>query len=572
MTKENLKLLICALKSAGWRAPIELLDTLSDSKVTARQKQFRPLLYLPTSPTPEKDTEFWLASAVAFHPSDAKSAGKPGSWCTWTSLSSPAQQQKEIVALLTRLQQYQPVLIPQDVGQMISLRPRIKNLPSEVDLIMSTSGTTTVGGHLVGLQQSDLVMSAKTTNHFFQAEQGAHWVVSLPRDHIAGLQTVVRSFISGVRPALLSFAQGFNELALQDLLEHCFTSAHPVFVSLVPTQLWRCLNHPQAQSIVQSLAKCAGILLGGAAVNPELLARAQQVGLPIVTTYGMTETAGGCVYNGRPLPGVKIGFLPTETSSALPTDSGFPFPQRICLTVPWRFHSYLETNQTPPDLSLTSNLAQSSSSLLDTKPAPHSALKPDSKAYPFPGPSTPSSNPPHLDSSLASGTKEQVFVTSDLGYLNSNQELVVVGRADEVANSGGLKIPLGPVRTAIEMAITQLFGETGKQISVFCTTLPDLEWGEKITAVFESEATAQELGSQVKSLLTAGPSSLLAVNQLKTPQSESVPFEANLPAAWQPKCFVTLPSFPLFKTGKINRNQLNKLVKAKFDLGDYWPK
>jgi O-succinylbenzoic acid--CoA ligase len=48
------------------------------------------------------------------------------------------------------------------------------------------------------------------------------------------------------------------------------------------------------------------VLLGGAAAPAALLDAARAAGIPVVTTYGMTETCGGCVYDGIPLDGVRV--------------------------------------------------------------------------------------------------------------------------------------------------------------------------------------------------------------------------------------------------------------------------
>jgi O-succinylbenzoic acid--CoA ligase len=48
------------------------------------------------------------------------------------------------------------------------------------------------------------------------------------------------------------------------------------------------------------------VLLGGAAAPADLLSRAREVGVRVVTTYGMSETSGGCVYDGVPLAGVDV--------------------------------------------------------------------------------------------------------------------------------------------------------------------------------------------------------------------------------------------------------------------------
>jgi O-succinylbenzoic acid--CoA ligase len=52
------------------------------------------------------------------------------------------------------------------------------------------------------------------------------------------------------------------------------------------------------------------VLVGGAALAPQLHERAAAAGVPVVTTYGMSETAGGCVYDGRPLDGVRVELEP----------------------------------------------------------------------------------------------------------------------------------------------------------------------------------------------------------------------------------------------------------------------
>src|SRR5699024_12661770 len=81
----------------------------------------------------------------------------------------------------------------------------------------------------------------------------------------------------------------------------------PRYVSLVPTQLVRVLRSEQA---VQALRTCAAVLVGGAATSTAVLTQARQAGVRVVTTYGMTETCGGCVYDGVPLPGARVRIGP----------------------------------------------------------------------------------------------------------------------------------------------------------------------------------------------------------------------------------------------------------------------
>jgi len=71
----------------------------------------------------------------------------------------------------------------------------------------------------------------------------------------------------------------------------------------VPTQLRRILD---AEGAVAALRSYAAVLVGGAALDPATRERALAAGVRVVTTYGMSETAGGCVYDGVPLDGVTV--------------------------------------------------------------------------------------------------------------------------------------------------------------------------------------------------------------------------------------------------------------------------
>jgi O-succinylbenzoic acid--CoA ligase len=73
------------------------------------------------------------------------------------------------------------------------------------------------------------------------------------------------------------------------------------YTALVPTQLRRYLaDEPDV------LASFDGVLVGGAATDRALLDQARAAGVQVRTTYGMSETAGGCVYDGVPLDGVRV--------------------------------------------------------------------------------------------------------------------------------------------------------------------------------------------------------------------------------------------------------------------------
>lgn len=125
------------------------------------------------------------------------------------------------------------------------------------------------------------------------------WLLALPADRIAGAQVLVRSALAGYAPARMrpgSFAPGvFAEAAIAT--RAVTPSGVPLYVSLVPTQLRRIVGDPLA---APSLSVFDAILVGGAAF------RREDAPFNVVETYGSTETAGGCVYDGRPLSGVDL--------------------------------------------------------------------------------------------------------------------------------------------------------------------------------------------------------------------------------------------------------------------------
>lgn len=137
---------------------------------------------------------------------------------------------------------------------------------------------------------------------------GGHgrWVLALPTHHVAGLQVLARSALAGTEPVALDpsapFTAGAFAAAVARLGDRS-SSAPLRIVSLVPTQLARLVDDPTGVAALRALDV---VLLGGAAADPGLLGRARALGPRVVTTYGMSETSGGCVYDGVPLPGVRV--------------------------------------------------------------------------------------------------------------------------------------------------------------------------------------------------------------------------------------------------------------------------
>ena len=171
-----------------------------------------------------------------------------------------------------------------------------------VALVVSTSGSTgTPKGAM--LSASALGASAAATDRFLGGP--GRWLLALPGHHIAGLQVMLRSLRSGYAPTVMDVTGGFDPDALPAAVEVARAGAPRVYTSLIPGQLAKVLDEGSPEAVA-ALARLDAILLGGAAAAPELLARADDAGIRVVRTYGMSETAGGCVYDGAPLEGVEV--------------------------------------------------------------------------------------------------------------------------------------------------------------------------------------------------------------------------------------------------------------------------
>jgi O-succinylbenzoic acid--CoA ligase len=250
---------------------------------------------------------------------------------------------------------------------------------AETAVIIGTSGST---GEPKGVELSAaaLTHSARASLRRAGARPGERWLACLPASHVAGLQVLVRSLVSETEPVVAARATADAVRAAAD--------AGCAHVSVVPTQLVRLLG---ADGGARALARYRCVLVGGAAAGAAVLAEARAAGVTAVTTYGMSETCGGCVYDGVPLDGVSVR----------EGDDG-----RLRISGPVLMNRY----HGRPDLTAA--------------------------AFDYPG----------LDRSAA-GYRE--FVTSDLGRLMPDGRVMIRGRADDVINTGGHKVVPGEVAAVL---------------------------------------------------------------------------------------------------------------------------
>ncbi len=224
-----------------------------------------------------------------------------------------------------------PALIPYAAGTPVPSTVA-DPLPGTA-LVVGTSGST--GSPKLAMLTSTALLNSADATHDALGGPG-QWLLPMPAHHIAGLQVLVRSIAARTTPVIQDLANGFTPGGFADATAQLDSAARR-YTALVPTQLARLLADPGG---VQALATYDAVLVGGAATPAALLRQAADHGVMAVTTYGMTETAGGCVYAGRPLPcsrvrathdgrlqlggdTVALGYLgePALTARAFATDS-----------------------------------------------------------------------------------------------------------------------------------------------------------------------------------------------------------------------------------------------------------
>jgi O-succinylbenzoic acid--CoA ligase len=166
-------------------------------------------------------------------------------------------------------------------------------------VVVATSGSTGVPKGAL-LSAGALRASAEATARRLAPGPGSQqWVLALPAHHVAGLQVLLRSVRAGTEPVVLA-PGAFSADAF--VAATAATTGDQLLTSLVPTQLVRLLD--AGEEAGAALARYSAVLVGSAATPAALLDRARAAGARVVTTYGSSETCGGCVYDGVPLDGV----------------------------------------------------------------------------------------------------------------------------------------------------------------------------------------------------------------------------------------------------------------------------
>lgn len=171
-----------------------------------------------------------------------------------------------------------------------------EDIDDDVAIVVSTSGTTGVPKGAM-LTAPALIASASATHDRLSGP--GTWLLALPAYHVAGLQVLVRSILAGTVPVVFNPSFELDELpfAIEAL------GSGPRYASLVAVQLAKALGDPGATA---ALAELDAVLIGGGPMPTTVGESAAAAGIRVVRTYGSSETAGGCVYDGVALDGVNV--------------------------------------------------------------------------------------------------------------------------------------------------------------------------------------------------------------------------------------------------------------------------
>jgi O-succinylbenzoic acid--CoA ligase len=302
-------------------------------------------------------------------------------------------------------------------------------------LAVPTSGST--GARKVALLPASALLASAAATHDRLGGPG-RWLLALPPRHVAGLQVLVRSLVAGTTPVVLDLAPGFEPEAFAAAAGR--VTGVRRYTALVPTQVSRLLAAGGAA--VEALAGFDAVLVGGAATPGPLAERARAAGVRLVTTYGATETCGGCVYDGVPLAGVAVRVGDGPAGDGRPGAEG-----RVHLGGAVVARGYLGTaaGDSPATDSLVTDSIVTDSLVTD-----------------------------------AAGVRW--FRTDDLGTWDGTR-LTVHGRADDVVVTGGLNVAPRPV----EEALLRLPGVAEAVV----VGVPDDEWGQRVAAAVVLAAGAR---------------------------------------------------------------------------------
>lgn len=190
--------------------------------------------------------------------------------------------------------------------ELNGLMPEVHGLPDqvsdEVALIVESSGSTGTPKR-IELSAQALKASARASAERLGGE--GQWLLALPTKFIAGINVLIRSVIADTQPVIMNTQLPFTADAF--FRAASLMTETKRFTSLVPAQLARLLEAVRTDAYsLNLLRRFDAILVGGQMPDASVVEELRDLGVNIVISYGMSETAGGCVYDSVPLSGVSV--------------------------------------------------------------------------------------------------------------------------------------------------------------------------------------------------------------------------------------------------------------------------
>lgn len=331
------------------------------------------------------------------------------------------------LAHLQKLQKYlQPSTTVKKSDQFFSL------INNQAAIMIPTGGTSGKIRFTIHTWET-LTASVRGFTEYFQVPKVNSFCV-LPLYHVSGLMQFIRSFTTGgtlaIFPSYKEILSSLNSPEQTVLPKTNMSEINPAnfFISLVPTQLARCLQQAIA---ADWLSQFATVLLGGAPAWPELLEKARKYQIKLAPTYGMTETAS------------QIVTLKPKAFLAGNHSCGQVLPHA--------------------QVSICNQAGQP----LGANQVGLIKIKAKSLALGY---------YPDLPSLSRAEANSPALITDDLGFFDANGDLNIVGRCSDKIITGGENVFPAEVEAAIRT--------TGLVADVCVIALPDPDWGQAVIAVY----------------------------------------------------------------------------------------
>ncbi|HEX4700538.1 MAG TPA: o-succinylbenzoate--CoA ligase, partial [Pseudonocardiaceae bacterium] len=290
---------------------------------------------------------------------------------------------------------------PSSAGLLAAMAPH-EPVEPDTAVIVATSGSTGAAKGVL-LSAGALTASAQATHDRLGGP--GRWLLATPAQYIGGVQVLVRALLAGSTPGVVDLSGPFRSDPFADAAGPVLASPGPHYTAIVPTQLVQLLD--EGRGGLAALRAFDAVIVGAAAMTAQLADRATEAGVHVISAYGMSETASGCVYDGRPLD---------ITAVRLGAPDG-----RIELSGPMLANGY----RRDPDLT-------------------------------------------------AATFVDGWFRTGDAGRLSLDGCLEVLGRTDDLINTGGVKVS----PTLVERVLAAQPG-----VREACVVgLPDEHWGQAVVA------------------------------------------------------------------------------------------